>query len=165
MGYVVGLTAVLTALWLGLSGYFDKPILLFFGVVSVTLSVVLTARMGILDRDASPYLRFHRILAYLPWLVGEILKANAKVLRACLAANLDIRPTLVKVKTGCRSDLAKTIFANSITLTPGTVTVDVDGDMLLVHGLYEEDSQPEAFEEMDRRVVDAVDGKARRSAR
>jgi multicomponent Na+:H+ antiporter subunit E len=46
--------------------------------------------------------------------------------------------------------MAKTLFANSITLTPGTVTVEVDGDRMLVHALYEDNAQPEAFREMDR---------------
>jgi multicomponent Na+:H+ antiporter subunit E len=50
-------------------------------------------------------------------------------------------------------------FANSITLTPGTVTVEIEGDKLLVHGLYEQDSQPEAFVEMDQRSARAIDGK------
>ena len=81
------------------------------------------------------------------------------MIRACVKADLDIAPALVKVKTTCRSDLAKVTFANSITLTPGTVTVEIEGDKMLVHGLYEQGSQPEAFVEMDRRSAIAADGK------
>jgi multicomponent Na+:H+ antiporter subunit E len=79
------------------------------------------------------------------------------VIKACLRADLDINPALVKVKTTCKTDLAKVTFANSITLTPGTVTVEIDGDKLLVHGLYEANTVPEAFEEMDRRCARAAD--------
>jgi len=79
------------------------------------------------------------------------------VIKACLRADLDISPALVKVKTVCKSDLAKVTFANSITLTPGTITVDIEGDKLLVHGLYEGNTVPEAFEEMDRRCARAAD--------
>jgi multicomponent Na+:H+ antiporter subunit E len=98
-------------------------------------------------------------LLYFPWLAKEIVKANLTVIRACVKADLDIAPALVKVKTICKSDLAKVTFANSITLTPGTVTVEIEGDKLLVHGLYEQDSQPEAFVEMDLRSARAIDGK------
>ena len=63
----------------------------------------------------------------------------------------------MKLKTICKSDLAKVTFANSITMTPGTVTVEIEGDKLLVHGLYEANTQPEAFEEMDRRCARAAD--------
>jgi multicomponent Na+:H+ antiporter subunit E len=87
----------------------------------------------------------------------EIIKANWVVIKACLRANLDINPALVKVKTACESDLAKTTFANSITLTPGTVSVLLEGDKILVHGLYEEGAQPEAFDKMDRLSKWAVD--------
>ena len=59
----------------------------------------------------------------------------------------------------CESDLAKTIFANSITLTPGTVTVEIEGDKFLVHALFEESAAPEAFVEMDERSYRAADGK------
>jgi multicomponent Na+:H+ antiporter subunit E len=75
-----------------------------------------------------------------------------------VSANLDINPALVKVKTRCESDLAKTVFANSITLTPGTVTVEVEGDKLLVHALFEESATPESFAEMDERSWKAADG-------
>ena len=158
MSYIIGLTAALTALWFGLSGYFDKTLLIIFAVISVAATVALSGRMRIIDREGSPYPRFVQISLYLPWLMGEIFKANIRVLRACLASEVNINPALVKIRTRCQSDLARTIFANSITLTPGTVTVDIDGDMLLVHALFEDEAQPEDFEEMDRRVARAVDG-------
>ena len=91
--------------------------------------------------------------------MGEILKSNWIVIKACLRADLDIEPALVKVKTRCESDLAKTVFANSITLTPGTVSVSVEGDKILVHALYETGAGPGAFDEMDRRSCAAADGK------
>ena len=158
MTYVIGLATALTLLWLGLSGMLE-PLMLVLGFISVAISVALASRLGLIDREASPY---HRILAfvrYTPWLIMEILKANVTVLKAILSPTLDIHPTLVKVRSTCRSDLAKVIFANSITLTPGTVTIRVDDDSMLVHGLYEDGAQPEAFEEMDRRSSIAGDGK------
>ncbi|HPE48993.1 MAG TPA: Na+/H+ antiporter subunit E [Hyphomonas sp.] len=158
MAYFLGLVLALAAFWLGMSGH-TEPLLLILGAVSVALSCILAYRLDIIDREGAPYVRSFGLLAYYPWLFWEIIKANWVVIKACVKADLDIAPALVKVKTCCRSDLAKVTFANSITLTPGTITVEIDGDKLLVHGLYEQLSQPEAFAEMDRRSALAVDGK------
>ncbi|MEZ6011454.1 MAG: Na+/H+ antiporter subunit E [Hyphomonas sp.] len=158
MAYFLGLVLALVGFWLSMSGH-NEPLILTLGGVSVLLTCLLAFRLDIIDREGAPYVRILGFIAYFPWLMNEIIKANVVVIRACLKADLDIAPALVKVKTTCRSDLAKVTFANSITLTPGTVTVEVEGDKLLVHGLYEQGSQPEAFVEMDRRSALAADGK------
>ena len=161
MAYLVGLVITLAVFWLSNSGHYT-PLLLSLGAVSIGITVLLTSRLGGIDRESVPYVRIFGFIWYLPWLFWEILKANYAVIKACLMADLDISPALVKVKTTCRSDLAKVTFANSITLTPGTVTVEVEGDKLLVHALYEASATPEAFEEMDRRSSRAMDGKPSR---
>jgi multicomponent Na+:H+ antiporter subunit E len=158
LGYFIGLLAVLTGLWLGLSGLY-KTLILSLGVVSIILSMVLAYRLDLIDREGAPYGRLPQLIIYWGWLVVEIFKANWVVIKACLRAELDIYPALVKVKTTCRTDLAKTVFANSITLTPGTVSILVEGDKLLVHALYEDQAGPEAFAEMDRRSRIACDGR------
>lgn len=157
MAYLIGLATLLSALWLAFSGHYE-PRMLTFGAVSVVICLVLTTRLGLMDREASPYLRLPVYLSYWFWLMIEILKANVVVIRACLRAELDVHPALVKVATTCRTDLAKTVFANSITLTPGTVTLEVEGEWMLVHALYEDQAQPEDFIEMDRRSAAAADG-------
>lgn len=163
MGYFLGLIVVLIALWTGLSGYYtlNKPLIATLGGISILLSGILAYRFDILDRESSPYARLPQLMAYWVWLVVEIFKANWVVIKACLRSNLDINPALVKVKTGCESDLARTVFANSITLTPGTVSVEVEGDKILVHALYEDSAGPGAFDEMDRRSREACDGRAK----
>jgi multicomponent Na+:H+ antiporter subunit E len=157
VGYYLGLILVLAALWLGLSGIYT-PLILTLGTISILISLVLASRLETLDREGAPYARTLNLFAYWGWLVVEIFKANWPVIKACVSANLDINPALVKVKTRCESDLAKTVFANSITLTPGTVTVEVEGDKLLVHALFEESATPESFAEMDERSWKAADG-------
>ena len=127
--------------------------------MSVILAVLLSWRLQILDREGAPYFTIFGFISYLPWLMYEIFKANVQVIRACLRAELDINPALVKVRTKCQSDLAKTLFANSITLTPGTVTIEVEPKRLLVHALYEEAAGPDAFVEMDERAARAIDGR------
>ncbi len=158
MVYSAGLVAALALLWLGLSGHYTQ-LLLSLGAVSIAICLVLSIRLKIVDRESSLYFGMPQFLFYWVWLFWEILKANWIVIRACLRADLDINPALIKVKTRCESDLAKTVFANSITLTPGTVTIEVDRDKLLVHGLYEQDAQPEAFADMDLRSARAADGR------
>lgn len=150
MAYFLGLLFALVLFWLGMSGHFT-PLLLSLGGVSIVLSLILAYRLDILDREGAPYVRIVQFAFYVPWLVKEIFKANWAVIRACVMADMDIEPALVKVKSSCRTDLAKVTFANSITLTPGTVTIDIEGDKMLVHALYEHSATPEAFHEMDRR--------------
>lgn len=157
MRYFAGLLLAIIVFWYTMSGL-NKPLILGLGAASILVTMILTVRLDIVNRESSPYGRIIHFAFYWVWLFIEILKANWRVIQACLRANLDINPALVKVKTTCMSDLAKTTFANSITLTPGTVTLSVDGDKLLVHALYEEDAEPGAFDEMDRRSAQTVDG-------
>ena len=158
MGYFIGLLIVITALWLGLSGLY-KTLLLSLMAVSVILTMILAVRLKVIDREGVPYGRLPQFLIYWVWLVAEIFKANWQVIKAILSADLTIDPALVKGKTQCESDLAKTVFANSITLTPGTVTVSVEKGSMLVHALHEDAAGPGAFDEMDRRSKLAADGK------
>ncbi|MEM1086376.1 MAG: Na+/H+ antiporter subunit E [Pseudomonadota bacterium] len=149
---------VITALWLGLSGLY-KTLLLSLMAVSVILTMLLAVRLKVIDREGVPYGRLPQFLIYWTWLVGEIFKSNWQVIKAILSADMTINPALVKVQTQCESDLAKTVFANSITLTPGTVTVAVESGSMLVHALQEDSAGPGAFDEMDRRSKWASDGK------
>jgi len=153
VGYFAGLIFVLAALWLGLSGIY-KPLLLILAGISIFISVVLASRLETVDREGSPYGRSIPILSYWSWLMIEIFKANWPVIKACVSANLNINPAFVRVKTRCESDLAKTIFANSITLTPGTVTVETAPGKFLVHALTEEAANLDGFAEMGRRVAE-----------
>lgn len=162
MGYFIGLLIVITALWLGLSGLY-KTLILSLMAVSIVLTMILAVRLKVIDREGVPYGRLPQFAIYWFWLVIEIFKANWDVVKQVLSADLKINPALVKVKTQCESDLAKTVFANSITLTPGTVTVAVEGGSLLVHALNEENAGPGAFDEMDRRSKVATDGKGKAS--
>ena len=77
MGYVIGLSAVLTLLWLGFSGIYE-PLIIALGVISIAITVFLTGRLGIIDRETSPYHRIIAMIRYAPWLILEIIKANAE---------------------------------------------------------------------------------------
>lgn len=161
MTYLPGLLIALTAFWFALSGL-TSPYFLALAMVAVLLALWLSARLGVIGRDASPYHRAILLASYLAWLLGEIVKSNFTVIARVLGPRSAIDPAMVTVKTKARTELGKALFANSITLTPGTVTVDVDGDELKVHALVRENAAPASFESMDRCAVRAADGPKRK---
>jgi len=146
--FILGLA--LATIWLAMSGYF-KPMLLTLGGISIGFVLWLCGRMKIMDIETVPYQNTPRTLRYLVWLSREIVKANMQVVRAVLQPNLEVTPTLVRVPITQTSDIGRTVFANSITLTPGTVSVDVTCDDILVHALMSEMSDPDDFIEMGER--------------
>lgn len=156
--YAITLALMLAAMWLALSGRTDNTLLLFLGATSVILVILLVERMRTLDEETSPFHRAFAAIGYWIWLGGEIVRANIMVSRAILRADLDITPRLFRVRASQATDLGRATFANSITLTPGTVTIDVDGDDLIVHALLDSMSDPAGFEEMDRRARQAIEG-------
>jgi multicomponent Na+:H+ antiporter subunit E len=154
------LTVVLAVLWLALSGMWWHMIITGLGAASVLASVYMTARMGLLDGETVPFANGVRFARYWVWLGGEIFKANIAVVRLALAPDLNIKPVLTRVAADHGSDLARTTFGNSITLTPGTVTVEVEPGGFLIHALDESFADQEAFRDMERRAVRAADGEA-----
>jgi multicomponent Na+:H+ antiporter subunit E len=158
MTYLPGLAAALAVLWFALSGE-TAPLFLALGAVSVLVSIWVAARLRIVDRDASPYHRIVQQLLYLCWLVVEIVKANIAVIGKILGPRHAIDPAIVRVQSTAKTDLGRALFANSITLTPGTVTADVDGDQLVVHALVRERAPAHSFAQMDRNAARAADGR------
>ena len=156
MMYLPGLLIALALLWFGLSGE-TSPFFIGLAVIAVVLTLLLSARLKVIDRNASPYHRAPQLLLYMGWLVVEIVKANVAVIVRVLGPRHAIDPAVVRLRTRARTDLGKALFANSITLTPGTVTVDVDGDKVLVHALVRENASVASFEPMDRRAARAAD--------
>jgi multicomponent Na+:H+ antiporter subunit E len=153
LGRAFILAAALTGLWLLLSGYFDKPLLLGFGVFSVALCVALAARAGVLDFEGVPTGLMPRVFFYWWWLFVEIGKANFLVAREALAIEPKLSPKYLKIVSPTKTNAGLATFANSITLTPGTVTVDLEPDYLLVHALAEPFADEAAILDMGRRVA------------
>ena len=152
----LSLGATLFGLWLLLSGHFE-PLLLILGLASVALVVWIARRMDVIDHEGHPIGLTPRILLYWPWLIWEIVKANIDVMRRILDPALPISPTVVRVPASQKTELGTVIYANSITLTPGTVTIDLEGNDLIVHAFSEDGAIALESGEMDRRVT-AVEG-------
>jgi multicomponent Na+:H+ antiporter subunit E len=142
------LFGVCFGLWLLLSGH-PTPLHLAQGILASALVAYLNR--GAVETTAAVRC-CPRFLAYLPWLLKEIVVANVQVVRIVLDPRLPTDPVLMHVPTRLSSDLAVTTFANSITLTPGTITVDVDEAGLVVHALTVR--TPAALAGMERRVAE-----------
>jgi multicomponent Na+:H+ antiporter subunit E len=146
------LFVVLMAVWLLNSGHYT-PLMIGFGALSSLLVVFLSWRMGIVDREGMPVHLLPRALMYLPWLVKEIFKSNVDVARRILSLfEPDVSPRVFNTGVTQKSDLGRVIYANSITLTPGTVSIGVYGAYITVHAIAEEMAEGLMEGEMDRRV-------------
>ncbi|OYX51076.1 MAG: hypothetical protein B7Y90_01950 [Alphaproteobacteria bacterium 32-64-14] len=160
MAYAFGLLMALAVFWLVLSGE-TSPFFLGLAAVAVLATLWLCARLRLIDREGSPYHRAPQLLVYLAWLIVQIVKANVAVVSRVFGPRHAIDPAMTEVSTTAQSRLGRALFANSITLTPGTVTVDVEGHKLKVHALVRESASAESFAPMDRRAARAADRKPR----
>lgn len=153
MSFVI--TAILMfGFWIALSGYFDA-----FHIIAGIISSAIVSFVShdlLIGKNADIRLEFIRILRfikYLPWLMLEIVKANIDVAIRTLHPKIPIDPCVITVKSNTKADLGKVTFANSITLTPGTVTILVSKDgEFIVHALSKEAADALLKGEMARRV-------------
>lgn len=154
VAHALGLLVVLYVLWLVLSGHYT-PLLLTIGVLCAVGVCLLALRMDVVDHESYPlHLRLWRLIAYWSWLFAEIVKSNVDVARRILHPDLPISPTIIRVRASQRTELGRVIYANSITLTPGTVSIDVrdNDEHIEVHALTREAAAAVQAGEMDRRV-------------
>ena len=157
MKHLVSLFVVLSVIWLLWSGIY-QTLTLSLGLASCIAVIALARRMGVVDREGAPVEAALGTLLYLPWLMYEIFKANVDVALRIISPSMPIAPRMIRVKAGQRTDLGKVIYANSITLTPGTVSVDVEGDTIVVHALTRAAAEGVESGVMNRKVA-AVEGR------
>ena len=111
--------------------------------------------MKIVDPEGVPrQLGLRPFIFYAPWLVKEIVVANFDVACRILNPKLPIQPSVIRVRALQHGDLGRVIYANSITLTPGTVSIDMKGSQVTVHALSYEGAVEDLAGEMNRRVLD-----------
>jgi len=150
---LAGTALLLFALWLLMSGIY-KPLIIGFGVVSVAIAVFVVRRMDAVDGDnVQLRLRPVAFFGYILWLLVEIAKANWAVTRIILSPGMATRQHLFRVPFSQKSDLGQVIFANSITLTPGTISVEAEPGHFLVHAVDYSDDDMDAIADMDARVT------------
>ena len=149
--HTLSLTASLMLFWIMLSGDFGV-LNLALGFVSVLLVAGIAHRMDVVDQESLPMQLSTRLPAYWAWLAIKVIKSNLDVTRRIWTPGKSISPKLVRLKLSQQTALGKVIYANSITLTPGTVTLAIEDDEILVHALTQADAAVLETGEMDRKV-------------
>ncbi len=152
MFHLLNLGLLLGLFWLALSGHYTL-LLLAFGALSVALVAWLSHRMDVVDHESVPLHLSRGAVTFWPWLLVEIVKSNIDVVRRVLDPRLPIERSVIRVPTGEMSPLRETIYANAITLTPGTVSLDVGDGEVVVHALSREAADAVREGEMARRVT------------
>ena len=154
MKYSFTLLLALTASWLLWSGHFDNYFILLLGGLSVLLCLWICIRMKIVDEEGAPLELsiFRLIFVYIPYLIKEIVVSNLEVTKIILAPKLELQRNLIEIGAHQKTEIGRVVMANSITLTPGTVSVSMDKDRILVHCLSFEGAEDDLSGDMDRRV-------------
>lgn len=149
----VSLTLLLFAFWLALSGHYTA-FLIWAGVSAAALTTYVAARMHVADEEGQPVSLIPAATTYYPWLGWEIAKSAFNVARIVLDPRLPISPTMTVVAASQRTPVGLATYANSITLTPGTITTGVKADgTLTVHALVREGALELEAGGMDQRVT------------
>lgn len=149
---VLVLALVLIAAWLLWSGLF-KPLLLGLGAFSCVLTVYIARRMGYFDKETFAFNYGLGLLGFWAWLAVEIVRSSLEVAREVLRRRVDVHPAVVTLDAHDLNPVDQAVLGNSITLTPGTLTLDVHEDRLLVHALTAESAKALEAGEMQRRVA------------
>ena len=142
------LAGLLFVFWVILSGKIDTFHLAAGALSSVAIAVAtcwlyaLSPPLGAAGRHPFWTFPWIRLVGYVPWLATQIVISSVQVAQIVLSPKMKIRPTVVKFDYPLPHNIARATLANSITLTPGTVTIDVRGDEYVVHALTDDAAEP-----------------------
>ena len=150
------LAVALAGFWFVLSGFL-KTFILAVGALSLVLTMVLMHRMRTVDKEGVPIQVLPGLVTYLPWLLVEIVKSSWNVSMIILDPRLPISPTMVETRPEPTENVPLAIYANSITLTPGTITAFAAPDQFTVHALTGDGADDVLTGDMGRRVA-AIEG-------
>ena len=143
------LFVILLSLWLLMSGHYTF-LITSLGVISCLFCVYLAKRANLIDKEGLPLFFLPRLLNYLLWLFKEIFNSNIGTAKAIITGN--INPEIFIVKSSQNTDVAKVTYANSITLTPGTVTTQINENEFEVHALNSDFGNDVRSNVMDKKV-------------
>ena len=143
------LFVILLGLWLLMSGHYSV-LITSLGVVSCAFCVYLARRAKLIDNEGVPLIFFPRLINYILWLFKEIFNSNVSTGKAIITGN--INPEIFIVKSSQNTDVARVTYANSITLTPGTVTTKINKNEFEVHALNSNFGDDVRSNLMDRKV-------------
>ena len=142
---------LLYGVWLLWSGH-TEPLLLGLGLASCLLTVVFSSKLGVLDDEGFPLKLAGSMLFYIPWVIRQIVASNIAVAKVVLNPGR-IHSHLIHVPVTQKTVIGRVIHANTITVTPGTVSLDVDDEHILVHALTDDAASQESTSDLDERVT------------
>ena len=151
MRHSISLAILLAALWLLNSGHYTN-LLLGLGAASILFVIYIARLMDIIDDESQPLKISHRLPTYWLWLLKELIASNIDVVKHIWTPQLTISPVVTTVEISQTSDIAKVIYANSLTLTPGTACIDLQDNTMTVHALSEKSLIGLQEGDMDKRV-------------
>ena len=151
MARSISLAVALFIFWLLLSGIYT-PLIITLGVCSSVFVAWIAHRMDVADHEGFPIHLGWNAVTYWPWLLWEIVKANIDVARIILRKDMALSPTLFRIPASQKTEVGQVTFANSITLTPGTVAIAVGEGMIDVHALTAEAADELMSGRMNRRA-------------
>lgn len=153
---VISYAVLLFVFWFLLSGHLE-PLILGLGLASVALTVILIKRMTLIDHESYPLHLSSKIARFLVYMLRAIVQANIDVIKRILTfRRAPISPQLIELPVPHKTDLGRVIYANSITLTPGTVSVAMTKDTIVVHALTKEAAEDLSSGEMAKSIPDTV---------
>ena len=161
MNHSISLFLALALAWWLLSGH-GGVLLPALGLASVLLVLGVTRRIDRFDGTAHLLHPSLRLVRFWGWLLREIAVANLQVVRLILSPRPALTPTLLRVAAGQASELGKVVLGNAITLTPGTVTLAIEGDTLVVHALTEAAAEDVRAGSIGRRIPPDISAVAAR---
>ena len=145
------ITALLAIAWLLWSGLF-KPLLLGLGALSCALTIYVLHRMGYFSNETFAFRYSYRLVGYWIWLGKEVVLSSIEVSRLVLSPRLNVDPRVVRINVSGLDLVDQALLGNSVTLTPGTLTLDVHEGNMLVHALTPKGAAALQAGEMQRRV-------------
>lgn len=145
MKKVISLSLVMFVIWLLLAGVHVQEMIVG-AAVSIILSIIISnyIQLSLNLKSLVKLLMF--VFMYIPIMVVELIKANVDVAKRVLNPKLPINPGIVKVPTKVKGDLGKLTLANSITLTPGTISLDADEENVYIHWIDVKGKTPEEYQ-------------------
>ncbi|MCK4491370.1 MAG: Na+/H+ antiporter subunit E [Candidatus Altiarchaeales archaeon] len=149
---------IMFVFWISLS-WILKPLHLMLGLISSFLVAYLSSDLLISRKNVGfPVKKIILFILYLPYLIYCIVLANLDVAYRVLHPKMPINPRIVKFKSRLKSDLGQMMLGNSITLTPGTITVDIKEGVFYVHALSESSAQDLLKGKMEDKLVKIFEG-------
>lgn len=157
MRYLLGLAAGLITLWLLLSGHY-AVLTLSLGALSIIFILWLSSRLELIHAESVPLALLPRMPSFLAWLFVQVVRSNIDVCWRILRGPAATSPSLVRIRVRDHTPLGRTILANAITLTPGTVTIGLEGENAVVHAFTEDGAQDIRDGTMAKRVAQLEGG-------